>query len=277
MPIGNLDGYATGHFARVYEHIIAPACVGAGFSPIRADDVNRTNDIAIDVLRRLLDSPMAVCDLSARNPNVMYELGLRHAFNKAVTIVKDSATARVFDIQGLRDLEYDAALRVDTVGDVVRMLAERIANTYQASIAPNQSSVNSLVQLLGLPAARAPEPVDLSTETELILSALEDLGLRLSRVERAVSRRPPQSDRSNRSTGAEAPHPVNQLPYVIGETVNHHTFGNGVVTSVNSRPGIVSVDFGEPIGSKNLVAKYASLTQVASGVNPSPKDPLDKA
>ena len=115
MPISDVDGYDAGHFGRVYEFIIKPACRNAGFKSIRADEVQVTNYIVVDILRKILDADMVVCDLSARNSNVLYELGIRQAFNKPVTLIRDSKTPRIFDVQGLRDLEYDENLRIDKI------------------------------------------------------------------------------------------------------------------------------------------------------------------
>lgn len=68
MPISDPEGYPSGHFARVYEDIFKPAIQAAGYEPKRADDVLETNLIQLDLLRRLLEAPMAICDLSSRNP-----------------------------------------------------------------------------------------------------------------------------------------------------------------------------------------------------------------
>ena len=141
MPISDNPNYPKGHFTRVYEYIIKPACILAGFKPIRADDVLNTNHIALDILKKIIDSDMALCDLSNQNPNVLYELGIRQAFNKPVTLIKDSKTNRVFDIQGFRDLEYDENLRIDNVQEIVENLAEIIKITY----ADRENQVNSLV------------------------------------------------------------------------------------------------------------------------------------
>lgn len=75
MPISDPDGYVKGHFRHVYQDIIQPACQQAGFKPFRADEVKQSNLIHLDILQRLLEAPMAVCDLSSRNPNVLFELG----------------------------------------------------------------------------------------------------------------------------------------------------------------------------------------------------------
>ncbi len=42
----------------------------------------KTNYIVIDILKKILESEFVLCDLSAKNPNVFYELGIRQAFNK---------------------------------------------------------------------------------------------------------------------------------------------------------------------------------------------------
>ena len=75
MPISDVDGYAPGHFDRVFKHIIEPACKHSGYEAIRADVTAKTNVIIVDILRNALNCEMAICDLSARNPNVFYELG----------------------------------------------------------------------------------------------------------------------------------------------------------------------------------------------------------
>ncbi|WP_204273430.1 hypothetical protein, partial [Stenotrophomonas maltophilia] len=64
------------------------------------------------------------------NPNVLYEVGIRQAFNLPVTFIKDGITERIFDIQGFRDIRYDESLRIDTVQKAVNDISEVIRNTY---------------------------------------------------------------------------------------------------------------------------------------------------
>lgn len=179
MPISDVDGYEPGHFKRVYEYLLKPACEKAGFKPIRADDVKRTNYIVIDILKSIIDSEMVLCDLSAKNPNVLYELGIRQAFNKPITLVKDNSTDRIFDIQGLRQLDYDQNLRIDNVEKEILEIANTLDETHKA----HGTEVNSLIQLLGVSAATVPNTTDLSNDTKLILSALADLSHRVVSIE----------------------------------------------------------------------------------------------
>lgn len=185
MPISDPPEYQAGHFQRVYKHLIAPACSKSGFVPVRADDIARTNYIVLDILRRIIDSDLVVCDLSGRNPNVLYELGIRQAFNKPVALIKDEATERVFDIQGFRYTEYSVSLRIDAVETEVEKLAKAFADT--ATDAAGE--VNSLVQLLGIEAATLPQRTPLSNESSLVLKAVEDVRARLVRLEDKVTER----------------------------------------------------------------------------------------
>ncbi|HET8884716.1 MAG TPA: hypothetical protein VFM70_00005 [Salinimicrobium sp.] len=179
MPISDNPNYENGHFNRVYEHLIKPACDLAKFKPIRADDILSTNHIALDIIRKIIESDMALCDLSSRNPNVLYELGIRQAFNKPVTLIKDSKTKRIFDIQGFRDLEYDEILRIDNVQDSIDLLAEAITSTYEQ----DDSEINSLIKLLGITPAKIEKETKISTDTELILNSLSSLEKRVGNFE----------------------------------------------------------------------------------------------
>lgn len=131
-----------------------------------------------------MDSDMVLCDLSVRNPNVMYELGIRQAFNKPVTLIKDDRTERVFDIQGLRYVEYDSNLRVDSV----ECESRKISAALTATLDSDGQDVNSIVQLLSVKPANLPANHELSQESSLILSAVNDLSSRMGRIESEVSK-----------------------------------------------------------------------------------------
>ncbi|WKW34137.1 hypothetical protein KIH13_10795 [Pseudomonas viridiflava] len=177
MPIADMDGYESGHFLRVYEHLIKPACLSAGFEPHRADFVASSNYIIIDILRKILDSDLVICDMSGRNPNVLYELGVRQAFNLPTVLIKDTKTPRIFDIQGLRYTPYGDALRIDEVEKEREQIKIAIIATDE------DRGVNSMIQLLGVTSAPLPHKVELSEETNVIMESLKDISIRISRME----------------------------------------------------------------------------------------------
>ncbi len=64
MAISDPEGYEPGHFQHVFDDLFVPACRKAGYKALRADQIRETNLIHLDVLQRILDSPMVLCDLS---------------------------------------------------------------------------------------------------------------------------------------------------------------------------------------------------------------------
>ncbi|HHY0523068.1 hypothetical protein QYZ44_06105 [Vibrio parahaemolyticus] len=148
MPISSQEGYEDDHFQLVYEDIICPAILAAGMTPIRADETKGTNLIQLDILQKVIDSPMAVCDMSAKNPNVFYELGMRQAFDKPTVLLKDERTNAPFDINGLRYCQYNTDMRHRNVKLAIEQLSATLIETYKNK--ENKSEINSLVRLLEL-------------------------------------------------------------------------------------------------------------------------------
>lgn len=148
MPIADPDGYEKGHFGQVYRDILAPACATAKLNPVRADEVTETNLIHLDILQKLISAPMAICDLSSRNPNVLFELGIRQAFDKPVVLVQERGTPKIFDIAPLRYTEYRKELKYREVLEDQESIAEALRSTREA--AKNEEGINSIVSLLSL-------------------------------------------------------------------------------------------------------------------------------
>lgn len=177
MPITDPDGYVKGHFKHVYEDIVQPSCIKAGFKPFRADEVKQSNLIHLDILQKLLEAPMAVCDLSNRNPNVLFELALRQAFDKPVTLVQEVGTPQIFDISPLRYTEYRKERIYHEVLEDQKSITSAIEETFKSH--GTGRSINSIVKLLALskpatlPVIGSPEAkADLQ---QLILAELSQL------------------------------------------------------------------------------------------------------
>ena len=72
----------------------------------RADKSARPTEIITHVLENLVASDIVIADLSGRNPNVFYELGVRHAVNNNTILIADSVDDIPFDLRGLRTIAY---------------------------------------------------------------------------------------------------------------------------------------------------------------------------
>lgn len=182
MPIAENDGYNQGHFKRVYEDIFAPACRAAGYRPVRADDVAQTNLIQLDILQKLLESPMAICDLSTRNPNVLFELGLRQAFDKPTILVQEDGTPAIFDISMFRYTTYSKTL------DYRQVLAdqERIKCVLEETrnAVGDGKSINSIVKLLSMTEAKLEDSSKFSDKDyfQILMSEIKGLKNAISTV-----------------------------------------------------------------------------------------------
>lgn len=126
MPFSDPEGYAPGHFRKVYEQIIKPAVESAGYEAYRVDENGVSDLITTKIFKAILDCDMTVCDLSSRNPNVLYELGIRHAFDKPVVLITDDKTERIFDIQGISTITYRSSRLYDEVPEDQKKITEAI-------------------------------------------------------------------------------------------------------------------------------------------------------
>jgi tetratricopeptide (TPR) repeat protein len=138
MPFGAKPG-ADGvpiDFNRVYAEYIKPALEAAGLEVFRADQEVRAGDIRTDMFQELLVADLVVADLSIDNPNVWYELGVRHALRaRGVVLVSGGKVTTAFDLYTDRKLRYslkDGAPDPATLDDDKRKLTEMVKATMES-------------------------------------------------------------------------------------------------------------------------------------------------
>ncbi|HWP56524.1 MAG TPA: TRAFs-binding domain-containing protein [Candidatus Acidoferrales bacterium] len=104
MPFGVKQGI---DFNSVYADYIKPALESAGFEVFRADEEMRAGNIRTDMFQELLLADLVVADLSIDNPNVWYELGVRHALRaRGVIQIQCQREHLPFDVYVDRALRY---------------------------------------------------------------------------------------------------------------------------------------------------------------------------
>ncbi|MGC4021531.1 MAG: hypothetical protein QM734_06130 [Cyclobacteriaceae bacterium] len=110
MPPGKPSGYSQGHFNRVYDYVIVPACRAAGYWPLRSDAAKYEN--SFDVVKNIIDSEIVLCDLSAGNTDALYGLAVRDSLDLPVTLIKDTKSVVTFDATDFGAIEYDESLKM---------------------------------------------------------------------------------------------------------------------------------------------------------------------
>lgn len=142
MPISDQGDYPKGHFDKVYEQIFQPAIEAAGYEPYRVDENKMCDSIMKKIFDAIYNCPMALCDLSNRNPNVLYELGLRQAYDKPVVLVQDDKTERIFDISGINTVSYKSNRLYENILEAREKIKEAIISTKEG----NETSIIKIWQ-----------------------------------------------------------------------------------------------------------------------------------
>ena len=132
MPISSLDGCSEQHWAEVRE-ILEDAIRNAELEPNLVSNAEDVGIIQKRIIKNLYSNPLVVCDVSGKNPNVMFELGMRLAFDKPTIIVKDDKTSYSFDTSPIEHLEYPRDLRFTQIVEFKDSLKQKAAATLKKS------------------------------------------------------------------------------------------------------------------------------------------------
>ncbi len=143
MPFGikpkNDGTNGTYNFDKVYRVIIQRAISNVNMKPLRADETEGNRIVHADMFKDLRDRPVVLADLSLLNPNVMYELGIRHVMSPTGTVLmanEETIKKLPFDIALSRTISYKydgEHLDWDEVERVVPLLQSAIEEARRGS------------------------------------------------------------------------------------------------------------------------------------------------
>lgn len=139
-PIAKMSDFYTFEHWNSVKDIMERAIKKAGYSPLTVSDSKGSTTIHSSIFLNLYQNEIVVCDVSNRNANVMFELGMRIAFDKPVVIIKDDKTPFSFDTSHIKHLEYPSDLRFQVIEKFIDDLAEAIRDTVQTSKQPEHKS-----------------------------------------------------------------------------------------------------------------------------------------
>lgn len=125
-PIGEEGSDQRKHSDLFLGQLIEPAVEQFQLSVVRADKIDQPGIITRQIIDYILKSRLVIADLSFHNPNVFYELALRHAVRKPVVQIVRARNSIPFDINQMRTIVID-----DT--DIYTLLP--MVETYRSEIA----------------------------------------------------------------------------------------------------------------------------------------------
>jgi tetratricopeptide (TPR) repeat protein len=154
------------NFDEVYDLLISPALTRAACVPFRADKEAGAGDIRTDMYFELVTADVILADISILNPNVFYELGVRHGVApRGVLMIHGGWTKRPFDVAPDRTFDYDGKLflpkkeeRDEAWQKWLGAEVERLAGVLRGALDVDEQTTGSPVykELVGL------KPVDWS-------------------------------------------------------------------------------------------------------------------
>ena len=106
-PIGEPESDTRKRSDQVLRHIIRPATTECGYRAIRADEIDKPGLITSQVIQHVVGDPLLIADLTDTNPNVFYELALRHAIRKPLVQLIQKGQRIPFDVSGTRTVHFD--------------------------------------------------------------------------------------------------------------------------------------------------------------------------
>lgn len=187
MPISAIGEYNEEHWQEVKE-CLEDTVKELGFEVRMVSDNDLNLLIPSNIVQALLQDDIIICDISAANPNVMFELGLRIGFNKSYILLFDDKQKIPFDINTISCLNYPSTLNKIQMKKFEKKLKERIEKI-------TQEEGNDFLKAYGKIKVYEPETEKVTT-TEFQEQFLEKMNsltniitridYRLSKVERVL-------------------------------------------------------------------------------------------
>ncbi|NOT05540.1 MAG: hypothetical protein HOP27_13160 [Anaerolineales bacterium] len=130
-PIGEEGSESRKWSDKVLNYIVAPAIRSLGYQkPERSDTLSIPGSITLDIIHRLVEYDLVIADLTGRNPNVYYELAIRHASQKPVVHLIREGEDIPFDLKDSRTIKISDDIAKSKV--IIQSLRNQIKESEKA-------------------------------------------------------------------------------------------------------------------------------------------------
>jgi hypothetical protein len=122
-PIGDKDSSTRKRSDTVLEHVFKKA-LNPEYLVKRADEISEPGMITSQILQAVQDYDLVLADLTEHNPNVFYELAIRHAVDKPIIHVTDTHWRLPFDVSGFRTVVFDFT-DLNSVAEAIKQIQDQ--------------------------------------------------------------------------------------------------------------------------------------------------------
>ncbi len=106
-PIGDEGSEIRLRADNIFEYVIKQVVEPLGYTPLRSDKISKSGMITPQIIEQIVSAPLIIADLTDHNPNVSYELALRHAIKKPCIHIMQVGQPLPFDIGQQRTIFVD--------------------------------------------------------------------------------------------------------------------------------------------------------------------------
>lgn len=179
-PIGSSESDTRKRSDKVLKYIIRPAVEACGYRATRADEIDAPGIITSQVIQRIVNDPLVIADLTERNPNVFYELAVRHALRKPLIQIIQKGEQMPFDVAGMRTIQVDHQ-DLESVEETKLSIIDQV-KSLESSSADIETPISMAYDLQLLRQSEKPEDRSLAD----LVTAVGDLRTGLSKIESRV-------------------------------------------------------------------------------------------
>ena len=173
---------------QVLRYVIEPAAQSFNYRAVRADAISTPGMITSQVIEHVLESPLVIADLTDYNPNVFYELAVRHSVRKPYIQLMDRTQSLPFDVAGYRTVFFD--LTLTGADDAVEQIKGQI-EALEKDPTDLDTPISITVDLISLGRMTNQDQGDLSQLLPLLTdinSTMHNYGMEIRRLRADLSR-----------------------------------------------------------------------------------------
>lgn len=180
-PIGEPESDTRKRSDQILKYVISAAVNQCGYHAIRADQISEPGIITSQVIQHVVDDPLVIADLTDRNPNVFYELALRHVIKKPLVQIIRKGEPLPFDVAGTRTIPIDHR-DLESVENAKSEIIKQV-KAIERSVLEIDSPISVALDLQLLKQSDNPEQRSLAD----MLSAISEIRTSIASIEKKIS------------------------------------------------------------------------------------------
>lgn len=180
-PIGEEGSETRERSDQVLKHIITAPVEQLGYTVIRADKISEPGIITTQIIGHIVDAELVIADLTDKNPNVFYELAIRHAIRKPLVQMIRKGDVIPFDVAATRIIQFDLQ-NLDSVANA----KDEILSQVKSLESGNNETHNPISVSLDLKVLKESGNIEERSLADIV-EAISDLRLAVTSVDKGLS------------------------------------------------------------------------------------------